>query len=114
MAKFMRITWLLDFLLSEAFDFEWDEGNNTKSQSKHGVTPKETQEVFSGQVIFPLGIQISPKIEHEERFGILGATSAGKKLFISFTIRSANVRVISARPMNKTERELYEDFCKKL
>lgn len=105
--------WFEYFLLSGAFGFEWDEGNKSKSQHKHGVNSGETQEVFLGRIVFPLGRQVSPQIGHEERFGVLGATNAGKYLFVSFTVRSANVRVISARSMNKKKKELYEDFCKK-
>lgn len=113
MAKFIYVDWLVDFLLSRSFGFEWDDGNKTKSLDKHEVETIEAEEAFSGQVVFPLGKQLNPETGGEERFGILGESRKGKKLYISFTIRETNVRVISARPMSKKEREIYEDFCKK-
>ncbi len=42
-------------------------------------------------------------------FIILGMTSANRLLFVSFTERGGNIRIISAREATKQERELYED-----
>ncbi len=39
MAKFCYIEWLVTFLSSQdSFLFDWDEGNQTKSDEKHGIT----------------------------------------------------------------------------
>ena len=43
----------------------------------------------------------------EPRFAALGETSERKLLFLAFTLRSENIRVISARPMNERERKFY-------
>jgi len=37
-----------------------------------------------------------------------GQTLAGRRLFIAFTIGEDKIRVISARDMNKKERNIYE------
>ena len=48
----------------------------------------------------------------EQRYNALSATFAGKMLFIVFMIRNEKIRVISARPMNKKEREVYNEKIK--
>lgn len=54
-----------------------------------------------------MGIQISPQ-SSEDRFGIMSKTKTGRLLFISFTIRRGQIRVISVRTANKKERGFYE------
>ena len=44
----------------------------------------------------------------EERFFALGKTDRGKRLFIVFTLRDNQIRIISARSMSKKERSIYE------
>jgi uncharacterized protein len=41
------------------------------------------------------------------RYYVLGQTNAGRQLFIAFTIRNNNIRVISAREMSRKERRAY-------
>jgi hypothetical protein len=106
-AKFKFAPWLWKWLLSlDAFSFEWDEGNATKSFQKHGVTCAEAEQVFAERRFIPLGQQFEPPVR-EPRFGVLGETSGGKLLFLVFTLRNHAIRVISARPMNEKEREFY-------
>ena len=107
MAKFKFIDWLVEFFLLKKFDFEWDKGNEAKSEEKHGLTIIECEEVFPDEALLPLGLQVSPEVS-ESRYGIIGITAEGKILFISFTFRNSRVRVISARDANKKERGLYE------
>lgn len=87
-------------------EFDWDEGNIEKNWEKHRVTSKEYESVFFST---PLLINFDrDHSQREKRFQALGQTSKNRKLFISFTIRRAKVRVISARPMSKKERRIYE------
>jgi uncharacterized DUF497 family protein len=44
----------------------------------------------------------------ESRYYALGHTDAERLLFVVFTIRRNHIRVISARPMSKKERAIYE------
>lgn len=107
MAKFRFAQWLWDWLFAlPHFSFEWDEGNAAKSFQKHGVTCDEAEEVFTARRFIPLGEQVQPP-STEPRFGVLGETSQEKWLFLAFTLRQRRIRVISARPMNKKEREFY-------
>lgn len=86
--------------------FEWDEWNLNKSCFKHGVTPKETEEVFIDEWSF-----ILPDLKHsktENRFIIVGKTEEKLNLFIAFVIRNKKIRVISARRTHRDEVLKYE------
>jgi uncharacterized DUF497 family protein len=45
----------------------------------------------------------------EKRFYALGRTDSKRTLFIVFTVRNSLIRVISARDMNRKEREGYNN-----
>ncbi len=95
---------MIDF--SSVTGFEWDDGNRDKSWKKHQVSNSECEEVFFN---LPLLLKLDPThSQAEERYYVLGQTNAGRRLFISFTIRGENIRVISARDMSKRERNFYE------
>jgi uncharacterized DUF497 family protein len=94
---------MIDLTLIEGF--EWDEGNARKNE-KHGVTASEAEQVFFNQ---PLLLLEDERHSHEEpRFHALGMTHAERRLHITFTVRGAKIRVISARDMHRKERAIYE------
>jgi len=106
-AKFRFDEWLLDWLLALTdFSFDWDEANSTKSVEKHGVTCDEAEEVFTERRFVPLGEQYEPSTP-ELRYGLLGQTNRGRRLFLVFTLRQEKIRVISVRSMNQKERDFY-------
>lgn len=79
MARFEFIQWLVQWLFSQTdFEFIWDEGNDTKSLQKHGVSTDEAEQIFLNRdCLAPLGIQVDPK-PNEPRFGVLGVTLLGR------------------------------------
>jgi uncharacterized DUF497 family protein len=86
--------------------FEWDSGNLTKNTLKHDVTCREAEEVFFNQPLV-----VAPDCAHsqtESRFRVLGRTAANRLLHLNFTPRGDKLRIISARPMNRKERTVYE------
>jgi uncharacterized DUF497 family protein len=86
--------------------FEWDAGNAGKNQERHQVSDGECEQVF-----FQRPILIAPDAMHsrdEPRYAALGQTAAGRRLTIVFTVRGESIRVISARPMSRRERRVYE------
>ena len=85
--------------------FEWDEGNSGKNEKKHGVTDREAEEIFFNR---PLLIARSARGGGEVRYAALGKTLGSRLLTVIFTLRSKRIRVISARPMSRKERETYE------
>lgn len=109
MAQFEFVAWLVKWILEqEIFDFEWDQGNSTKSLQKHKISSESAEQVFLNKdMLVPLGIQVAPTT-NEPRFGALGIDFSGKKLSLSFTIREGRIRIISVRPMSKSERKNYE------
>jgi uncharacterized DUF497 family protein len=49
---------------------------------------------------------------NEPRYNAFGRTNGSKRLFISFTIRNGRIRVISARPMSRKERDGFDEKIK--
>jgi uncharacterized DUF497 family protein len=90
----------------ECTGFQWDIGNSEKNWISHQVTKSECEQVFFNQ---PLIIGDDKKHSQiEERYFTLGQTDNLRLLFIVSTIRENLIRVISARDMNKKEREVYQ------
>jgi uncharacterized protein len=93
--------------LAGATGFEWDAGNATKSWTKHTVSQSECEQVFFHA---PLVLAADPAHSaREARYFALGQTDEGRPLLVVFTLRGSLVRVISARPMSRREREVYAD-----
>jgi len=89
--------------------FEWDAGNATKSLTKHHVNARESESVFADPDVLVLDDLAHSGVE--PRWKAFGRTSGGpseRHLVVSFTVRGPLVRVISARPMNRKERKIYE------
>jgi uncharacterized protein len=97
---------MLDLTSIEGFD--WDDGNSRKSTDKHAVSQAEAEQVFFNEPLLVL-TDVKHSID-ELRFHALGHSDDDRLLHISFTLRSEGrrVRVISARDMNRKERDRYE------
>jgi uncharacterized protein len=92
--------------------FDWDEGNARKNE-KHGVSKAEIEQVFFNA---PLVVADDPKHSAAEpRFHALGRTDDDRWLHVTFTARRAGtlLRPISARPMSRKERKIYEQAIEK-
>ena len=87
--------------------FDWDSGNERKSQDKHSVSKFEAEELFFNVPVLLLHDEKHSK--KESRFHALGKTDTGRLLHITFTIRANKLRVISARDMHKKEKKVYEN-----
>lgn len=88
--------------------FDWDRGNWEKCQ-KHGTSIAELESLFLSAV------QISPDPSHsgmEQRFKAIGRSAAGRWIFLAFTWRNRQgrllIRPISARYMHDREVKYYE------
>lgn len=92
-------------LIPDFEGFEWDDGNRDKNYLKHRVSSGECEEVF-----FNAPVLISDDLKHskqEQRFVLFGVTNQRRLLTVVFTRRKKLIRVISARDMNRKEREFY-------
>jgi uncharacterized DUF497 family protein len=90
--------------LSRLTGFEWDAGNDTKSEHKHSVSSAEAEQTFFNQ---PTVLAPAKTIGGESRLMLLGQTNAGRLLTVVFTVRGTLIRVISARPMGRKHRRIY-------
>jgi hypothetical protein len=91
--------------LEDCTGFDWDEHNSWKNWEKHQVSVRECEEVF-----FNVPLVVSEDERHslaEARHYLLGQTDGGRELYVVFTVRGTLVRVISARDMNRKEKEVY-------
>jgi uncharacterized DUF497 family protein len=88
-------------------DHEWDQEKATSNLEKHGVSFEEAATVFDD----PLYIDFYDP-DHsidEHRYLIIGQSTAGRLLIVSYTERDEVVRLISAREVTSSERRAYEE-----
>lgn len=91
--------------LPEPVEFEWDDWNILKNKEKHGVSNDEMEQIFMDP-----GKKIFHDIFHsskEDRYIVIGQTEQDRVLYTVFTLRNKKIRIISARDLNRKERNLY-------
>jgi len=89
--------------------FAWDERKNRANRMKHGIWFEEARSVFDDS---RARLFYDPEhSETEERFLLLGVSSAGRVLVVVHCYREAEslVRIISARKATKKEVRAYEE-----
>jgi uncharacterized DUF497 family protein len=89
--------------------FDWNERKNKSNRTKHGVWFEEAQSVFEdprGRLFFD-----PEHSEVEDRFILLGVSSAARTLVVVHCYRESDslVRIISARKATKKEVRFYEE-----
>jgi uncharacterized protein len=85
----------------------WDEAKHARNQREHGVSFWEAATTFRD----PLSVVIED-LEHsfdEQRFLIMGESSVGHLLVVSYAEQSDTIRIISARRATPRERSNYEE-----
>lgn len=92
--------------LSKIKGFEWDKGNVDKSWIKHKVSNREAEEAFVNKPNFIFKDEKHSTLE--TRYLLWGATNKKRGLSIVFTMGKNQVRIISARDLNRKERKEYE------
>lgn len=88
-------------------EFEWDGAKAVSNLAKHGVSFEEALTVFDD----PLAAIFDDE-EHstaEPREIIIGHSSQQRLVLVCFVERSGRVRIISARPATRRERNDYEE-----
>lgn len=86
--------------------FEWDPAKAASNFRKHGVSFDEASTVFADP--FARIFDDPAHSDRESRELIIGHSSPNRLLVVSFTERSAAVRLISVRSATKRERRDYE------
>jgi uncharacterized DUF497 family protein len=92
--------------ISRIVGFDWDNGNARKNEA-HEVSQTDAEQVFFNLPLIALDVAHS---REEPRHHALGCTDVQRFLHITFTLRNEGklIRVISARPMSRKERAIYE------
>ena len=91
--------------------FEWDEEKNKINKIKHGVSFEEAETVFYDEnALLEFDENHS---SDEDRFRILGSSSAGNVLLVVHCIRNeSTIRIISSRMATTVEKTNYEVMIK--
>lgn len=88
--------------------FDWDQWNIQKNELKHGVSCVEAESVFYDKS-YKLFKDEKHSTSKEVRYILYGKGIENRLLMVGFTIRKGCVRIITARPASKKEREIYEN-----
>jgi uncharacterized DUF497 family protein len=86
--------------------FEWNPDKARSNLKKHGVSFNEASTVFND----PFSVTF-PDPDHsfgEERYVIIGLSSANRILIVPHKDRADRVRIISAREATRNEQRFYE------
>jgi uncharacterized protein len=88
-------------------EFEWDEEKAAANLTKHKVSFDEAKTIFND----PLYVDFYDP-DHsvdEHRYIIIGESQQRRLLIVLYTERDDIIRLISAREVTRSERELYEE-----
>lgn len=88
-------------------EFDWDQWNIQKNETKHGVSKLEAESSF-GDLSYKLFKNIKHSTQKEIRFILYGRSNENRILMVGFTLRKNKIRIITARPASKKERNIYE------
>ena len=85
--------------------FDWDETKNARNIAKHGISFEMARQIFDGPVL----TWIDQRADYGEQREIsIGKIDAAAVLTVVHTDRLGRVRIISARPASRRERNRYE------
>jgi uncharacterized DUF497 family protein len=87
-------------------EFEWDENKNKSNQLKHGISFEEATKIFDDEE--RVEYQDLRKDYGEDRWKTVGQI-LGIIFSVTYTLRTAVVRLISARLASPKERDLYNN-----
>ena len=87
--------------------FEWDDNKAESNVFKHGITFEEAVTVFADPYL--LFTEDSKHSEQEEREWAIGEVENGSTIVVVFTMRSEQIRIISARKATRRECKKYEE-----
>ena len=86
--------------------FEWDSLKAAINLRKHNIRFELACEAFFDPFVCYLGDEI---VDRELREKIIGLTTTWLLLYIVYVMRDDIIRIVSARLVTKTEREVYEN-----
>ncbi|HVF50507.1 MAG TPA: BrnT family toxin [Pyrinomonadaceae bacterium] len=87
-------------------EFEWDSRKAAANLRKHKISFETSCEVFFDPFLHVVDAGV---VEGELRDAIIGLTVNWRLLYVVYVERDDVIRIISARPAEKSERDLYEN-----
>ena len=86
--------------------FEWDEAKNQANVKKHGIDFETAKRVFDRPA---LTWPDRRRNYSEDRFVSIGQVEDEALIVVAHTPREGNIRLISARPASRSERQVYHE-----
>lgn len=83
--------------------FEWDENKRERNLQKHGLDFLDAIHIFMD----PERIEVEVIMQEEKRYQTIGSVNE-IIIFVVYTHRGKNKRLISARKASKNERKIYQ------
>ncbi len=83
--------------------YQWNPDKASSNQIKHGISFSDAVTVFEDD----LAITIEDQRYDEERFITIGIDAIGQILVVVYTWRGNEIRLISARKADRSERQQY-------
>lgn len=87
-------------------EFEWDEAKNQANIRKHGVSFGIAKRIFDRPV---LTLPDHRKNYGEDRYVGIGQAGHAALIVVTYTRRDRRIRLISARPASRKERQKYNE-----
>lgn len=97
----------MEYQFDDFSGFQWERGNTDKNLIKHSVENWKCEQIFFNKPI--LVLEDTRHSLSEKRWAAFGKTDSDRLLMVVFTRRGKMLRVISARDMNKKEKQFYEE-----
>lgn len=88
-------------------EFEWDRRKTARNLARHGVSFQEATSVFDD--LLSITVSDPDHSGEENRFIIVGQSHRGRLLIVSHAERGGRIRLINARELTRTERNVYEE-----
>jgi uncharacterized DUF497 family protein len=86
--------------------FKWDERKARSNLRKHKVSFEEACQVFFDPFVRVTG---AGSVESEPRAAVIGMTVNWRLLYVAYLEPDEVIRIVSARPVERSERRSYED-----
>ncbi len=87
-------------------EYEWDEAKNRANIRKHGIDFETARRIFDGPA---LSRRDSRRDYREDRHVSVGRVGDAALVVVTHTERGGRIRLISARPASRRERQAWHD-----
>ena len=97
---------MINHIYNWEVEFEWDAAKNQANIRKHRVSFETAQRIFEGPVLTWFDDR---KDYDEDRYISIGKVESAAVIVVAHTGRDDRIRLISARPASRKERQAYHE-----